>query len=124
MAPGVAGETQPRERRESGHRPKKERKSSEHSTKDSNRHNKGRRSRQASQSEKHGDATSAPDHTDAVAKPVGKHLAKPHVAAAPRKESSSSPATSSGSSAKTTEVTDVKVAVKENSAKSAQPASG
>ena len=111
-------ENQPRERRESGHRPKKDKKS-EHSTKDANRH-KGRRSRQASQSEKHGDA-SAPDHGVEAAKPAGKHLAKPHVAAA-RKETS----TSSVSTAKT-EVTDVKVAAvhsKENNTKAAQPASG
>ena len=83
MADGAAGDSQPRERRESGHHPvstqpkKDKKKPSEHSTKDTSRH-KGRRSRQTSQCD-----TNAPDHADATKSAGNKrdgHLPKSQVA--------------------------------------------
>ncbi|KAI0217822.1 Lanosterol synthase [Lamellibrachia satsuma] len=129
IAEGAAGGSQPRERRDSGHHPMKKdkKKTSEHSSKDTSRH-KGRRSRQASQSENRGEA-SAPDHGDTT-KPMGKrdgHV--PKQQAAPSKKPLSSPAGGATSSVSTTKtgVTDKKVAGhshKSSSESAAQPASG
>jgi len=125
MADGAAGDSQPRERRESGHHPassqpkKDKKKPSEHSTKDTSRH-KGRRSRQTSQCD-----TNAPDHGDATKSAGNKrdgHLPKSQVAPS----TNPAKAATSSVSATKTKVTDVKVAghSQESSSESTQPASG